>query len=316
MVRIRTLALFASLAALACGNSSPSPSPTGDGGTTAAWNALVGDQGLVAQTFNGQTWTTRTIGNTALYAVGCVDNQHGWVAGASGYVAYTSDGGAAWAAQASTLSANLYAVRFASLSHGVVAGAGGALAVTGDGGATWRAVPLETTVSFRAAAAASAPDLFIIAGDGGTLLRSTDDGVTWTAGAIATSANLHGVDIDDAGKIAYAVDVAGNVWRSTDGAASFTLDAALGPSFDAVSVSDDGARAIAAGAGGAVFVRSASGWARAVVPTTVNLHAALAFDGMALAAGDQGTLLASTDGIHFAVVPLATTSTIRALDDF
>src|SRR5262249_25681681 len=105
----------------------PDPGPSG-------WLSIVGKAGIYAQTFDDSSWSTRTVGPLDLYAVSCVGNEIGWVAGAGGAIAHTENGGRTWAAQASPFTTPLRAIRFATTLSGVVAGDLGALATSADGG--------------------------------------------------------------------------------------------------------------------------------------------------------------------------------------
>src|SRR5580698_461823 len=57
------------------------------------WLALVAGHGSFGQTYDDADWTTRIVASVDLYAVSCVTNLSGWVAGAGGFVAHTPDGG-------------------------------------------------------------------------------------------------------------------------------------------------------------------------------------------------------------------------------
>ena len=168
MRRSRLLAALAmplSILPACSGSSSPAP---GDGGAPppSKWAAAVGARGTFTQTFNEVSWTSRSLGSVDWRAVACVGNLDGWVAGASGTIAHTTDGGATWTAQSAHTAAALRAVRFSSSMDGVVAGDAGALGYTRDAGATWNLVAPLTTATLRAAAVAPSAGLTFVAGDG------------------------------------------------------------------------------------------------------------------------------------------------------
>jgi photosystem II stability/assembly factor-like uncharacterized protein len=296
--------------------SSSGSSTSSSGGSSGGWSAYVGPKGVFGQTFDEVHWSARVVATQDLASVTCVNDQDGWVAGAAGFVAHTTDGGQTWSPQSSGVSADLYAIRFRTLDFGVAAGAGGTLLLTGDGGAHWGPAAIPTQATLRGAATAGS--YVVVAGDGGTIVRSTDGGASWSLTTVAQASDLHAVAVDPYGHLTLAVDAAGGVWRSDDLGASFVREAALGVALDAVDLSGDDASAIAAGAGGALFARDAQGvWHVASSPTTAGLHAALIGPTGYFAGGDAGTLLTSHDqGMTWSPVASGTTASIRALDDF
>jgi len=278
--------------------------------------------GTFAQTFNATSWTARSVTTGDLYAVACVDNMHGWTAGAGGAVAHTSDGGQSWTWQDAHTWVSLRAIRFGTTTLGVLAGDGGVLEVTRDGGTTWNVIPALTSASLRGAAIALDAGVMIVVGDGGVVLRSRDGGSTWVSTILAGAADFHGVATDPEGHLTLAVDSAGTVWSSVDAGATFVREASTVVALDAVSVSDDATQAIAAGAQGAVIQRSPDAtWHAISSGTQASLHAARIAgndDSEFYVAGDSGTLLVSTDrGSTWTPVRLATgATTLYGLDDF
>jgi len=204
----------------ACGSSSsPSPSPAPSDGAApppAGWMAAVGGQGTFAQTFDGSTWTTRSIAVQDLYSVTCVGNLDGWAAGAGGTVAHTIDGGWAWAIQDAHTSADVRSIRFGTATLGLLAGDAGTLAVTQDGGTTWTTVAPPTASALHGVALAAAEGVMLAVGDGGIVLRSADSGATWTSATIAGAGDLQSVAMDPAAHLVLAADGGGAVWSSSD----------------------------------------------------------------------------------------------------
>ena len=280
--------------------------------------AIVGAKGLFGQTFNENTWSSSGVATVDLYSVSCVTMQSGWVAGGSGLVAHTIDGGWSFATQRTPFTTSLRAITFVSQTFGVVAGDSGALALTLDGGTTWVGQPVGTGATLRGTAIAGAAGTILAVGDQATLVVSRDGGGTWHTGTIAGAGNLHSVATDTAAQLVLAVDDGGNVWSSTDGARTFSHAATAAGALDSVTLVG-GNTAVAAGAGGTALARFAGGaWRPMSTGTTVNLHAGIVRtdDGHVYVAGDEGTLLESSDqGAHWSAVSVATTSAIYALDE-
>jgi len=72
-----------------------------------------------------------------LNGVAFVDSATGWIAGESGVILHTEDGGKSWTVQDSDEWTPLYAVTFTSPQVGFVAGSEGMLFSTTDGGEVW-----------------------------------------------------------------------------------------------------------------------------------------------------------------------------------
>ena len=86
---------------------------------------------------SGFGWTSQNSpakGNTHYLDVRFADGQKGWIAGGSGTLLRTVDGGANWFALESRTDRLLYGVAFADTLQGWVAGAGGTILSTITGG--------------------------------------------------------------------------------------------------------------------------------------------------------------------------------------
>ncbi len=328
-MRTHPLGLAVGLVALGltvgCSSSDP-PKPAGDGGSTpTGWKAVIGEGAFFGQTFDDVSWHSKRLSPPSaslapsLLTVTCFGNLEGWAAGENGVVAHTKDGGTSWVFQDAGLgTASLRAIRFIDATHGVVAGDGGAMATTADGGASWHKSPPLTTATLRGATGGYGAWILLVVGDNGTVLRSNDSGATFS---LLASAGLEGKDLrsvaaDPGAHVIYVVDTLGEILVSTDRGGSFQLDAKADGPLESVAVSRDGSTALAVGAHGVMMSRNPSGaWTKVAPATDVDLHAALLSDAHAYVAGDNGTLLTSTDRTTFTKVPLETTAKLYGLDD-
>ena len=286
------------------------------GGGGGAWNAFTGSDGVFGQTFGDEPWTVRTVTSGDLYAVSCVTNASGWVAGENGFIAHTGDGGRSFVTETSPFASALRALSFADESFGIVAGDAGALAVTHDGGRHWVAAVSGTQATLRASAIAPGPGLLVVVGDGAVLVASRDGGSTWQAASIAGAADLRGVATTPEATEVLAVDDGGAIWSSTDGARSFVRVFVARAALNSVQMLRSG-DAIAVGLRGTSVARlDGSAWAVLSTGTTADLHAGVIRpqDGSLYVAGENGTLLESDDrGAHFAAAPLMMTAPIYSL---
>jgi photosystem II stability/assembly factor-like uncharacterized protein len=129
---------------------------------------VVGDRATMLETLDGgQHWKIRKLtqhkGLTAeeaiisqdpvLYDVQFLDAQYGWVVGEFGKIFHTTDGGATFVEQQTSLLGHgvfdvldiptFFGVRFSDRENGMVAGLDGKIARTHDGGTTWRFEPMK-----------------------------------------------------------------------------------------------------------------------------------------------------------------------------
>lgn len=107
------------------------------------------------------------------------DGNSGWAVGALGKIVHTTNAGATWAQQSSTVSNPLNSVWFTSATEGWIAGDGGRVLHTTDAGTNWAVMPAGTTDNLNGIVFAT-PDTGWAVGANGTILRTFDRGVTWT----------------------------------------------------------------------------------------------------------------------------------------
>ncbi|WP_095156580.1 YCF48-related protein [Pseudomonas sp. Irchel 3E13] len=187
-----------------------------------AGNRLVamGERGLVVLSDDGgRQWRQAQVPvSVTLTAASFVDAHQGWIAGHSGVVLHTTDGGESWAvqtdgvglaeatlvqarglpasdsgrdrhiAEAERLVADgadkpLLSICFADALHGMVVGAFGLAASTTDGGKTWTPCRerLVNPMGMHLYAVARHDKTWVITGEQGVLMRSLDDGASFQA---------------------------------------------------------------------------------------------------------------------------------------
>lgn len=180
----------------------------------------LGERGMVVLSDDGgRHWRqARVPVSVTLTSASFVDARQGWIAGHSGVVLHTSDGGENWSiqtdgialAQASLVQAQalpdtdvdrehrvlqaqrlvddgadkpLLSICFADALHGMVVGAFGLAASTDDGGKTWTPCRerLANPMSMHLYTIAHHAKTWVVAGEQGVLMRSDDDGASFTA---------------------------------------------------------------------------------------------------------------------------------------
>jgi photosystem II stability/assembly factor-like uncharacterized protein len=158
----------------------------------------VGDYGVLLRTEDGgKTWAKASLpaeiklpeevqdvvapGDFIVYAVTFSDPDHAWIACEFGLVFASSDGGATWQQQTSTVASTLFGILFADAQHGWAVGIDSVLLATSDGGATWTNQHVETPKGFTL-------PLYNVEvkgnygwaiGNSGFLLQTQDAGKTW-----------------------------------------------------------------------------------------------------------------------------------------
>lgn len=178
-----------------------------------------GAQGQIAYTDdNGATWTQVNIGggtaghgavdSGALFAL---DQGHIWLASAEGYIYFSSDGGASWAAQTSgTLTTeDLRCVAFADENYGMAGADNDVLLFTTDGGTTWELTDTVTGAGDEINSIAPAGDYWWAGTSGGELFYTRDQGDTWA------QRTFSGSGAGEIADIAFANDLIGYAIHNT-----------------------------------------------------------------------------------------------------
>jgi photosystem II stability/assembly factor-like uncharacterized protein len=147
---------------------------------------------------------------------------------------------------------DLFAIACRGEQEAWVAGDQGTVLKTLDGGATWQVVPTTGTATLRAVAVASEGGVFV-AGDG-TLRYTADSGAHWRSVDVA-GASLTSVATTAAGDIALLTSADGKIFRYQVDSDRLTPVAQTdGIALRTVTVTADGRRAVAAGDHGLFLV--------------------------------------------------------------
>lgn len=93
---------------------------------------------LSVSSFAQNQWYIQSSGvNNFLFDVHFVDEDNGWIAGNTGLILNTTDGGATWNEQTTPPNNTYYSMFFTDTQNGWAGGFAGKLIRTTDGGATW-----------------------------------------------------------------------------------------------------------------------------------------------------------------------------------
>jgi photosystem II stability/assembly factor-like uncharacterized protein len=165
---------------------------------------IVGGTGnsFVARTRDGgATWSTKTFGSAALYAVSFADTSNGWAVGA-GVIYGTHDGGTSWyLVQPSLTSQTLHGVARVGNAQAWAVGALGTVAtsVATSDSLAWSLSSAGANYTLSAIHMVDATTGWIAGSNlaTGAILATTDGGATWTPQASASTTALKGLYFAD-----------------------------------------------------------------------------------------------------------------------
>ena len=187
--------------------------------------------GAVLKTVDGgNTWSLIDPGTSnALLDIDFVDENTGWVLGASGSsgatILKTSDGGATWVSQGSSIFGWFYGVNAVSADVAYVTGVTfwpsqmGVIYGTTDGGASWNDQTPGTPPFLREIFFVSSDTGFCV-GDQGAIFSTTDAGNTWTSLSGGTNVDFDGIYFVNS-QLGYISGGGGTIIKTSDGGVTF-----------------------------------------------------------------------------------------------
>jgi photosystem II stability/assembly factor-like uncharacterized protein len=144
----------------------------------------------------------------------------GWIAGYSGLILHTTDGGTTWGSQTSNSVETLHSVYFISPAKGWITGANGLILATTDGGEHWTPQSTGLTEAIY--------DVFFIdenkgwaVADGGFILNTVDGGLNWDFGFFVNDTELRAVYFNSSTE-GWASGAAGKLLHTIDGGVNWT----------------------------------------------------------------------------------------------
>ena len=164
----------------------------------------VGAGGTIIKS-TGSSWFSLSSGTTKiLQSVFFLNADTGFVAGDSGTILKTVNGGFTWLSQKSGTLQSLTAIQFINPTRGYAIGLGGTILLTKDGGATWSAQVSGTTQNLYGMHFFRSGQGWVV-GQGGTILYTTGTSA-WAPQASGTTETLQSIHFPDSSdSIGYAV---------------------------------------------------------------------------------------------------------------
>jgi photosystem II stability/assembly factor-like uncharacterized protein len=279
----------------------------------------AGDRGVVWHTSDsGQIWEPQSSSvSCPLYSIYFLDQKRGWAVGGSalphsrtsqGVVLWTEDGGTTWNQAPRLMLPTMTRVKFFDREHGIASGDGApaypsGVFVTHDGGRNWQPLPADGPGHWLAADFVD-PDTGAVAGPAGQFATLMRRRVVPSSSAVSSSRSLRALRlvpptggwlVGDGGLVMTTRDL-GNSWQSPPG----SLPQNTSDHFDFRAVATLGAHVWLAGSPGTRVFHSADNgetWESLATGQSIPIRAiAFVDETMGWAAGDLGTILATTDG--------------------
>ncbi len=216
----------------------------------------------------------------------------GFLAGPSGALWQTLDGGASWLERDARTGTRLNSLCFPDGQLGWAVGDRGVIRQTTDGGASWSQQFSPLGADLNSIHCWSA-NLGLIAGACGTLMRTTDGGAAWTWADAGTEADLLEVHWVNA-QVALAVGTAGTVLRSADAGQTWLPVGGTGSEVQWVLLSQSDTVWLSGAGGTQRSVDAGLTWS-SVSPRSFR-DLALAGNGRVLGVSAEGTVAISQDG--------------------
>jgi photosystem II stability/assembly factor-like uncharacterized protein len=178
--------------------------------------AVAGDSGLLMITSDGgKTWERRPSGTQE-----SLTTIHGvgaklWAAGHGGVILHSEDGGLTWQSQPTFMAGTIESVYFLDEKCGWAVGWSGLLLQTADGGNFWRQIKVPGVWETLSAVRFRDARNGWVIGMYGVMLRTRDGGATWQRQPVATRSWLTSMDFGRDGTAWVAAEY--DLLRSVDG---------------------------------------------------------------------------------------------------
>ncbi len=174
-----------------------------------------------AATYNA--WTAQSPGvNVTWYGAWFADASNGWLAGGTGNIRHTTNGGTTWAAQTltPTTTQSLRSVCFVGNQNGWAVGGGGVVYHTTNGGTSWATQTSGVTGTIYGVSFVDANNGWFCT-TGGVVRHTTNGGTTWTAQTTGITSTIYGVAFTDTNN-GWLITTGGGVRHTTNGGTNWT----------------------------------------------------------------------------------------------
>jgi photosystem II stability/assembly factor-like uncharacterized protein len=182
---------------------------------------LAGDSGSVVSTHDGgTTWNRFETGEREDFTSIRVVGASVWVAGYNGTILHSGDAGRTWQRQPTFTTQMIESIYFADPARGWAVGWSGLVLRTVDGGTTWQQVNVPGVWMTLSTVYFKDPQNGWVGGMNGVLLHSRDGGITWERQPVPVRSWLSSMSFAPDGTGWIAAEY--DLLRSTDGGESWT----------------------------------------------------------------------------------------------
>lgn len=221
---------------------------------------------------NGQ-WMAQNSGLTiTLQSVCFLNKDTGFVAGGSGTILKTMDGGANWTALTTGSTQFLSAIHFVNISTGYAVGMNGEIMKTSDGGNNWSNQPSGVGNHLNSVWFTHS-DTGYVGGTSGVILKTVNGGASWNFQLSGTMQDIQAIRFVN-NKTGFAVGANGTILKTSDGGLNwFAKTSGVATTLKSISFTDS-LICYVAGASGKILktVNGGSAWVQKASGTTTDLN--------------------------------------------
>lgn len=153
-----------------------------------------------------------------------VDSTTGWIAGETGVIISTTNGGLNWTLQTTGTIKHLNCIYFADYFYGWAVGDSGIVLRTSDGGANWIESSFITKQKLRTVFFVDVNNGWI-AGDSGVVFKTTNNGLNWINCSIDSPYTINSIFFNDLDN-GWLVD-SRTIWRTTNSGLNWVYNAGI-----------------------------------------------------------------------------------------
>lgn len=230
--------------------------------------------------------------NITLQSVCFLNKDTGFVAGGSGTMLKTIDGGANWSQLNTGIQQFLRSVHFPNKAVGYAVGMGDTIIKTIDGGATWTTKFSGSSFFLNAVRFVNADTGYVV-GSSGTILKTTNGGTSWSTQASGTTEDLLSIYFTNT-YTGYAVGSNGTILKTVNGGTNWVAKTGGGTNYLRSVCFTDSLTGYIAGSSGKLLKTTNGGttWIQKASGTTVDLYSVCFADAnRGYASGSNGKII-------------------------
>lgn len=177
---------------------------------------------LIMSIDGGNHWTLRSNPDSSrqLYCLHFIDGNNGFVAGISGTIHKTSDGGLTWTDVTSGIAETFSKAYFLNSLTGWMCGNAGIIIKTTDGGNNWTKDTVKSGLSLQSVLFLDEQVGYTV-GNKGNIYGTEDGGITWVKLDSVITANIKGIHFNNYSN-GFVVGDSGNIYKTVNDGSNWT----------------------------------------------------------------------------------------------